>query len=83
MVNMRKKGTFPVLKTGLFLSLAEMKPPPFSGAITAGLQDQVSQLERELREKTQALQKLTSSEEELRREVAQLQREMNRLKWEA
>ena len=49
-----------------------MKPPPLG---SADLQDHVSQLERELREKTQLIQQLSSSEERSNREVTRLQEE--------
>ena len=50
-------------------------PPPSNGSLSTDLQDHVSQLERELREKTQLIQQLSSSEERSRREVTRLQGE--------
>ena len=50
-------------------------PPPSNGSLSTDLQDHVSQLERELREKTQLIQQLSSSEERFRREVTRLQGE--------
>ena len=51
-------------------------PPPSNGSLSTDLQDHVSQLERELREKTQLIQQLSSSEERSRREVTRLQGEV-------
>ena len=53
-----------------------MKPPPSSnGAMAADLQERVSQLERQLRDKTREAEQLSSSEGRLRMEVARLQGE--------
>ena len=66
---------------GLFLTLDKMKQPPSPNGLPSGdLQGRVSQLERELRQKTQENQQLhqqlSSSEERRRREVAGLQGEV-------
>ena len=59
---------------GLFLTLDKMKQPPSANGLPSGdLQGRVSQLERELRQKTQEIQQfhqqLSSFEERRRREV--------------
>ena len=63
-------------KRGLFLSLADINPPPSSTALNTALQERVSQLEREMRDQTQRIRQLSSSEGRLRQEVTRLEGEL-------
>ena len=64
---------------GLFLSLAEMEqPPPVSATSSGESQDRVSQLERELREKTQETHHLQQQLRQEREQVNRLQGEVRR-----
>ena len=72
---------------GLFLTLDKVKQPPSPNGLPSGdLQGRVSQLERELRQKTQEIQQLyqqfSSSEERQRREVRGKEDTITRLEGE-
>ena len=54
---------------GLFLTLDKMKKPPSDEAMSVDLQDRVSQLERELRQKTQQLSRSEERQRILQGEV--------------
>ena len=54
---------------GLFLTLDKMKQPPSDETISVNLQDRVSQLERELRQKTQQLSRSEERQRILQGEV--------------
>ena len=56
-------------KCGLFLTLDKMKKPPSDEAMSVDLQDRVSQLERELRQKTQQLSRSEERQRILQGEV--------------
>ena len=75
-------------KCGLFLTLDKIKQPPSPNGLPSGdLQGRVSQLERELRQKTQEIQQLhqqlSSSEERRRTEVRGKEDTIARLQGEA
>ena len=68
---------------GLFLTLAEIKQPrPASSSTTLAADQRITQLERQLRAKTQETEQLSSSEGRLRMEVAELQGHIARLQGE-
>ena len=54
---------------GLFLTLDKMKQPPSDKAMSVDLQDRVSQLEREQRQKTQQLSRSEERQRILQGEV--------------
>ena len=56
-------------RCGLFLTLDKMKQPPSDEAMSVDLQDRVSQLERELRQKTQQLSRSEERQRILQGEV--------------
>ena len=57
------------INCGLFLTLNKMKQPPSHEAMSVDLQDRVSQLERELRQKTQQLSRCEERQRILQGEV--------------